>query len=220
MSVGICHQELENILVRIPKEELEEIKKSIIAKDYSKIKTILKKHVSVADCLNVDNIKKYIVRKLLSDSVDVADVVTAEIVLDIPPKGSVNTSIYPCYSVSEILYVSLFDANPSIAHEKMYEVLEPILLTDKFSNIERKSLFLPVNLKNWDQIQNALISILRKLDDERRRVICSNLPKFFHLFFYCFKVEVKTSITSKAQISGVLLKLCPELKKVVLRGVI
>lgn len=210
--MGICDKELENILARVSKSDLEELKKAALSKDFLKIKNVLKKYVSSLECLNVSLLTKYVVKNLLVESVEIENTVLVEVPLEVPPGGSMASGAYPCYTIAEVIYASLFDIDPTTAHEKMYDLIEAILLSPDFTVNERKVLFLPVTMNNWDAVQNLLASILGKLDEDRRKTFCSGFSKLFHLFLFCFEIKHKGRFVAKTHVSGKLFNLCPDLK--------
>lgn len=221
--MGVCTSELEGILTKVPEDVLKELKDSAISGDIVRIKQILMRYVKVKDCLNIDNIKRHVIRKLISNYVGVNDYVTYEFELNPPPGRSLASGMYPCYNVAELVYSSLYESDPSTAHERMYEILEPILLSDSFRQEEKKSLFLPIDESNWDAIQELLVSVLAKLDAERRRMFCSGFTRFFRMILYCMpisSIESLTGITAKIRVSGRLVNTCPEMKTVLEESVL
>lgn len=216
--MAVCARELESALARVTEEDMEELKKAAISKNFTRIKKVLGKYVSRYDCFDIDSLKKYVVKRLLIESMKTEDTILVEIPLNMPPSGSMAAGTYPCFTVAEVLYASIFDADSETAHEKMYNLIEPVLLSPVFTASERKTLFLQVTSDNWDTIQSNVVSILSKLDEDRRKLFCWGFTKLFHLFPFCFDIEPKGVFVVKVQISGKLLNLCPELKTVVVGG--
>jgi len=216
--MGVCADELENVLARVSKSDLEELRKAAFSKDFLKIKSVLKNYVSTLECLNISILTKYVVKKLLIESADAEGTVFVEVPLEVPPGGSMGSGAYPCYTVAEVLYASLFDVDPATAHERMYDLIEPILLSPNFTVSERKAIFLPVTASNWDTIQTNLASILGKLDESRRKTLCSGFANLFHLFLFCFNIKLKGKFIAETYVSGKLFNLCPDLKYLLLGG--
>ncbi|MEM4843902.1 MAG: hypothetical protein QXU08_05800 [Ignisphaera sp.] len=214
--MDICDKELENILTRVHENDLEEIKKAALSKDFLKIKNIMKKYVSSRECLTINLLTKYVVKKILIESVEMEDKVLIEVPVIVLSGNSMASGLYPCYTIAEVIYASLFDIDSSTAHEKMYDLIEPILLSPNFTINEKRGLFLPVTMDNWDTIQNILISILSKLDDDSRKAFCSNLSKLFHLFFTCFDMKYTDRFIVKTYVFGKLFNLCPDLKYILI----
>ncbi|MEM2260871.1 MAG: hypothetical protein QXK24_00320 [Ignisphaera sp.] len=214
-----CSHEFENILEKIPENDLENLRKAVLSRDFLGIKKILKKYISTLECLDINNITKYIVKRIIVESMEIESIIPIELTLDATILGDFITSgSYPCYTVSELIYASLFEVDHMNAHEKIYNLLEPILLSQNFTIDEKKILFIPVTKDNWDDVQSKLITILEKLDENSRKVFCTNFAQLFHLFLYCFHIELREAFVVKTHVFGKLLSLCPDLKKHLIVG--
>lgn len=218
MPVGFCDQELESILSIVTDDDMKELKAAAVSGDLARLKRVLTKYVRRRDCLDIESLKRHVVRRLISNYVGRGDYVTYEFQLDPPPGRSLASGMYPCFNIAELVYSSLYESDPTNAHERMYLLLEPILLDDRFTQEEKKSLFLPISASNWDSIQEHVSSVVEKLDAERREAFCRNLTTFFHLLLYCMNIEMRLGFTARIRISGRLVDGCPELKSFLSEG--
>ncbi|MEM4744401.1 MAG: hypothetical protein QXE70_04080 [Ignisphaera sp.] len=217
--MAFCSREFENILEKISGNDLENLRKAVLSRDFLEIKKILKKYISIRECLDIDIIMKYIGKRIIVESMEIESIIPIELTLDATILGDFITSgSYPCYTVSELIYASLFEVDHMNAHEKIYNLLEPILLSQNFTIDEKKILFIPVTKDNWDDVQSKLITILEKLDENSRKVFCTNFAQLFHLFLYCFHIELREAFVVKTHVFGKLLSLCPDLKKHLIVG--
>lgn len=134
--------------------------------------------------------------------------------------------MYPNYSIAEVLFIGLYQEDPVSAHERMYEILEPILLSEAKDHANlRKALFMPVNSATWYspnasngnsiKVMESLIQFLEVLDEDRRKDVCKALTHTFN--FLPTGLEFKTdkdSIVWRLHINNKLFALCPDLTHV------
>lgn len=128
--------------------------------------------------------------------------------------------MYPNYSIAEALFIGLYQEDPVSAHEKMYDILEPILLSDAKDHANlRKALFMPVSDATWFssngnalKIMESLIQFLEVLDEGRRKDVCKALTHTFNFLptGLEFKAD-KYNIGWHIPINNKLFALCPDL---------
>lgn len=215
--MGICDKELEDIMARLTPEDLDTLVQVASRRDFAGMKRILWRYAKVKDCLSIEFLNKF-AKSILMRYGEKSDYTIYEFELKPPPGKSLSSGMYPCFSVIEVVYASLYDLDPQSSHELMYKLLEPVLLGPEFSRDERKAIFLPVDSSNWVKVQESLISILGKIDEERRRMFCRGLSKNFHALLYCMDLSlsaVRGSMVASITISGRLVGLCPEMKNVI-----
>lgn len=143
-----------------------------------------------------------------------------EITVPVPITREVKTpgaSGYPEYTIAEAIYVGLYQEDPVNAHNKMYQLLEPVLLSPylEHRNIKR-ALFIPATDKTWKRLMEYLVKFLELLDDERRKTVCRCLEKTMFLLFLGLPRVVSDNRTYyiRVHIPRKLFALCNNLQRI------
>ena len=150
------------------------------------------------------------------------DYVKVEIRLPLYRGASPSSGCFPDYTLAEIIYVSLYERDPENAHEKIYELLEPILLSDTLDRFAKKAFFIPVkNGLIWRRLQERLVEVLSHVNDNVREKLCSYISDNIHLLFYSlpYKRVSKDHVLVEVDLNTKLLSLCPQLNKLRAMGV-
>lgn len=134
-------------------------------------------------------------------------------------KSSPSAGHFPGHTIAEILYISLYEENPERAHEEIYALLEPVLLSDIPTPV-KKALFIPVNAGMWRRVKERLIELLSALSEDARSRFCSLLAKNISLLPYSMQYTGVEGLSTKVvfDLEG-LADLCPDVKKYVSVGV-
>jgi len=135
------------------------------------------------------------------------------------PRKSFTTpggGMYPEYSIVEAIFIGLYHEDPISAHEKIYWILEPVLLSeDGDKDAVKKILFIPINDDTWDRfrISEKLVRFLEMLDSNRRREVCKALSHTFTFLVMGMTFNVtKDRNVWYINIDANLFTLCPELE--------
>lgn len=136
---------------------------------------------------------------------------TITIKYNIDPSSRMGSGTYRPYTLAEAIFIALYEEDPVNAHEKMYELLEPVLLSqDQSMALVKRALFIPL----YPDIANILmahyVSFLKYLKEDVRRDVCRYIEKSFKLLLSSL-VNVKGGSSSYIQVNGDLFRLCPNL---------
>mgnify|MGYP001772701181 CR=1 FL=1 len=125
-------------------------------------------------------------------------------------------SNYPLYTLAEAMYIGFYQEDPVSAHERMYHVLEPILLSDNpDARSVAKALFIPAYPKYWIALMERYVKFLEMLDEDRRRAVCRTLEKSIIVMFYGFELTYDgKSYRARVPLKRRFLDLCLELRGV------
>lgn len=124
---------------------------------------------------------------------------------------------FPAYTLAEAIYIGLYQDDPASAHEKMYYIIEPILLSDSSDLYSvRKALFVPAHVNVWDKLLENYVKFLEVLDEERREMVCRALEKTIDLLFYDLDIAyVNGDLVARVSFkNSKILQLCPGLMRV------
>jgi len=133
-------------------------------------------------------------------------------------KSSPSAGCFPAYTVAEVLYVTLYEENPRVAHEELYALLEPILLSELPTPV-KKALFIPVDSRTWGPVRRRLVELLTAVGGGVRARLCSALARGIPLLAYSMQyssVERSSAVVTVVsfELTG-LVDLCPEVGKYV-----
>lgn len=209
--MGDCLSELKVALQKVREEKPHLVDEGV---NINELRTELLKLGVSYSCLEFGTVKqalKQFARKPERDLGFVQVAVKVPILSVIHP----DAGGYPDYSLAEALYVGIYEVDPQGAHEKMYDLLEEVLLTDVFSIKEKRALFMPVNKNSWNEVQEVTIKFLENLTPDKRMIVCSSLAKSFFLLVQSFvrpHPQKSNSVEVIVKLQTKLLDLCPELQ--------
>ena len=210
MSVGDCRPKLARALEQIGREKPE------LLGDFPELRRILVLKYGIPPQCTDKQAVEQAVRQLKKGSDGGAGYVKVRYELPLLKGASPEAGNFPDYTLAEVLYVSLYEKDPDNAHEAMYSLLEPLLISEEETRILAKALFIPVHRspKIWRRIQDRLVELLKHLDEGRRALACECLARNMHLMFYSLPYEKirKGKIVIAVEIDERLFSLCPELK--------
>lgn len=208
-----CAKLLEQAVKLLTPEERLEIKNS--PNNFSKVREIVAKYVSRRDCLDVESVKRYVIKPVLLESIQDEDVIEIEVPLVHNNQRGIGKNRHMCFSFAELMYSQLFEENRSVAHVEMYNFLEPILTSGSFDRGVQRGLFEPIS--GWGALQRLVASLLSKLDESRKRTVCRTLYSKLPSILLCTISRVE-SPSVRLKILGRIVRDCPEIKEFVVRA--
>jgi len=193
---------------------------NILQKQWYDIKTLIIREYRVSDkCVNKDNIVYATSLLQLEKSNRNSGNVTLTISTSRRGFSTPGGGMFPEYSIAEALFVGLYQEDPVSAHEKMYRILEQVLLSEG-GELVKKALFVPINDETWNvlKISENLVQFLEMIDEESRKEVCRALS----LTFMFIPVGMSFSATKDkntwyVNIDTRIFALCPEFNQL-LRG--
>jgi len=143
------------------------------------------------------------------------------VVISLPRKGfsTPGGGTFPEYSVAEAVFAGLYQLDPVSAHEKMYRILEPVLLGEG-DEMLKKVLFMPVNDATWNslRISEKLVQFIEMISEEDRKEVCRALSHTFTFIPVGMSFGAdKDKNVWYLNVDAKLFALCPELNQL-LRG--
>jgi len=210
LSMAECIEIVKRALQEAIKDEGE----SLLNKKLHEIRVLLVSKYKVSSPCDNKSFIEQVVRKMKLESGSSSSDDYIEVTVAIPRKEGFVTpggGMYPDYSVAEAIFVGLYQENPVEAHERMYEILEPVLLGEGRESL-KKALFLPVNEASKYDTLNGLVEFLLLLNENDKKDVCRALSHTF-LFLLSglnFKTEKKMNVW-RLKIKQNISALCPEL---------
>jgi len=193
----------------------------ILQKQWYEIKKHIIAEYRVPDkCADKRNITQAVALLKLEKS-DRSEGESVTVVISLPRKGfsTPGGGMFPEYSVVEAIFVGLYQLDPVSAHEKMYMILEPVLLGDG-NELLKKVLFMPVNDETWNglRISEKLAQFLEMIGEENRKEVCKALSHTFTFIPVGMSFGAdKDKNVWYLNVDAKLFVLCPELNQL-LRG--
>lgn len=108
---------------------------------------------------------------------------TATVLVERPVSEMVGSPDFPDYTLAELIYIGLYEAGPADAHERMYLLLEPVVLG---FGVEARLFFLPLRPGSYAPILSRFAELYQKMPPEWRETVCSSLRRTFRMITYSF----------------------------------